>query len=208
MQESTRESSFFLLYGRDPRLPTDAALCTPLSKTYLDIDDYKSDLTLGLTEAWKMARGHVQKAQKHQKGCYDRHAKDPTCRVGDRVFVLMPAAKAGKAHKFARPFHGLYRVLEVTNCDARVVPVDKPQDSPVFVALSRIRHYPREKLGHGPRNGHPLQWMYLCLWKNRLQQSIPLGRRSQVPVTGLSVLDHEVQGRPESRAGTCNVLML
>ena len=79
-----------------------------------------------------------------EAGCYDHLAKDLTCPVSDRVFVLMPAAKAGKAHKFARPFHGPYWVLEVTNSDDGVVPVDKPQGSPIFVALSQIRHCPGE----------------------------------------------------------------
>jgi len=67
-----------------------------------------------------------------------------SCRVGDQVFVLIPAAKAGKAHKFARPFHGPSRVLEVTTNNAQVVPVGKPQDAPIFVALERIHHCPEE----------------------------------------------------------------
>ena len=40
--------------------------------------------------------------------------------------------------------HGPYRVLEITNSDASVVPVDKPQSAPIFVALSRLCHYPAE----------------------------------------------------------------
>ncbi len=141
LKESTKESPFFLLYGRDPRLPTETALCTPLQRSYLEIDDYKSELVVGLTEAWRMARDHVQKAQRHQKKFYNRHTKDPTYWIGDRVFVFMPAAKAGKAHKFARPYHGPYRVMD---SNARVVWVDRPQDTPIFVALDRLRHCPQE----------------------------------------------------------------
>ena len=141
---STQESPFYLLYDRDPKLPTDAAMCTPVNGMYVEIDDYKSEFTVGLTEAWKLAREHVLKAQRHQKKFHDRHSRMTSCRVGDRVFVLMPAAKAGKAHKFARPFHGPYRVLEVTTNNARAVPVGKPQDAPIFVALERIRHCPEE----------------------------------------------------------------
>ena len=144
LQESTRESPFLLLYGRDPRLPTDAALCAPINRRYVEIDDYKSELVAGLSEAWELARTHVQQAQRRQKKSYDRRSRDPLYQVGDRVFLYMPAAKTGTAHKLARPFHGPYRVLEVTHSDVRVVPVDRPQDTPIFVAMARVRHCPPE----------------------------------------------------------------
>ena len=43
---------------------------------------------------------------------YDRQLKLSKFSVGDRVFVYVPAAKACKAYKFARPFHGPYRIIE------------------------------------------------------------------------------------------------
>ncbi len=75
LQESTQESLFFLLYGRDPRLPMEAALSSPLQRSYVEIDDYKFEVVMGLTDAWKMARDNVEKAQRRQKKCYDRRAK-------------------------------------------------------------------------------------------------------------------------------------
>ena len=51
VQESTRESPFFLLYGRDPALPTSDTL----SRDMVDLDVYKLDLTTGLADAWKLA---------------------------------------------------------------------------------------------------------------------------------------------------------
>lgn len=143
-QESTKESPFFLLYGRDPQLPTEAALNQPKTRYQVDLDDYKLELTDSLTQAWELAQTQIKKAQKHQKLCYDRHAKKPTFCVGDRVFIYMPSAKKGKAYKFARPFHGPFRVVELTTNDAKVCPVNRPKADPIFVSLDRVRHCPKE----------------------------------------------------------------
>ena len=112
----------------------------------MDLDDYKTELVGSLSQAWKLARAQVKKAQQKQKKYYDLHAKETRLQQGDRVFVYMPSEKKkkGKAPKFARPFHGPYRVIELTANDAKVVPVNKPHSTPIFVALDRVRHCPDE----------------------------------------------------------------
>ena len=85
----------------------------------VDLDDYKTELC---TEAWELARFHMQKAQKRQKKNYDRYSKPAKFSVGDRVFVHMPKAKEGRAHKFAHPFFGPYRILNVTATNVQVRP--------------------------------------------------------------------------------------
>ena len=166
MQESTGESPFFLLYGRDARLPTEAALTSTRTCYQVDIDDYKTDLVAGLTEAWDLARQHVKKAQQKQKRYYDRQHKTPHFRVGDRVFVYMPSAKQGKAWKFSRPFHGPFRILELTATNASVQPVEKPQEQPTFVSLDKLRHCPKEVSDSESWFGHRKK-------KSRRTKSIP-----------------------------------
>jgi len=142
-QESTRESPFFLLYGRDPRLPTETALSAPVDRKELDLGEYGRNLVSNLTQAWENARETIKWSQKRQKAVYDRKSK-AVFKEGDRVFLFKPAAKSGKAHKFARPFHGPYRILEVTTNDAKIRPVDRPQTEPILVALDRLRRCPDE----------------------------------------------------------------
>ena len=144
MQESTQESPFYLLYGRDARLPTEAALATPRTCYQMDIDDFKTDLVCNLSDAWSLAQQNICKAQKKQKQQYDRKCKPSKYRVGDRVFVHMPGEVRGKAWKFSRPFHGPYRILELTASNASVRQVDRPQDTPIFVSLERLRMCPKE----------------------------------------------------------------
>ena len=138
-QGSTRESPFFMLYGRDPILPTPEALSKPVDRCYLDADDYRSRLVQNLSEAWERARKNVQKAQKLQKKYHDKRVRMPTFTEGGRVFVYMPAARSGKAYKLSRPFHGPYRITKMYENGADVRPVDKPKDKPIRVALNRLR---------------------------------------------------------------------
>ena len=60
MQESTRESPFFLLYGRDPRLPTEVALSPSPKDQNVDVDDFKAELVTGLSTAWEAAHRNVE----------------------------------------------------------------------------------------------------------------------------------------------------
>ena len=81
---STAESPFFLLYGRDPRLPV---LSPPVERVHMHFDDYKQ----AMSEAWAQAKEMIVKAQKKQKTQHDRTSKNADFQVGDRVFVFMPA---------------------------------------------------------------------------------------------------------------------
>lgn len=144
LQESTRESPFFLLYGRDPKLPTEAVLTPPIDRELVELDYYKSVMIVGMAEAWKLSQAHICQAEKRQKGQHDHHANNAKFSIGDRVFVYMPGEKRGKAHKFALPFHGPHRVLALYNNGADVQLVGKPGAGVIRVALNRVRQCPRE----------------------------------------------------------------
>lgn len=71
VQESTRESPFYLLYGRDPRLPTETVLSKPMSPSVVDAEDYRTELVTELSSSWALAREQIKLAQKAQKVQYD-----------------------------------------------------------------------------------------------------------------------------------------
>ena len=90
VQESTKESPFYLLYGRDPRLPTTLEMGA-INYEEVDIDNYKNEISIKLAEAWELAKRNNKTAQCNQKLQYDRNSKPPKFRVGDRVFVYVYA---------------------------------------------------------------------------------------------------------------------
>ena len=89
VQMSTQESPFYLLYGRDPRLPAAEVLAAPDDRRVVDVRDYKTELCHRFTEVWKLAQSEIQKAQKSQKKYYDQKATRPKVCIDDRVFVCM-----------------------------------------------------------------------------------------------------------------------
>ena len=93
-QESTKESPFFLLYGRDPQLPTEAALSADKDRLTLELKEYGIYVSEQLTEAWNVAKRQVAKAQLHQKRYH--YARPPKFTIGNRVFLFKPAEKRRK----------------------------------------------------------------------------------------------------------------
>ena len=138
-QQSTGESPFYLVYGRDPRIPTTTVISQKRSVYEVDLDDYKRELTLGLSQAWELAQNNIKRAQAQQKCQYDKKTAPVEVKVGDRVMIYMPTEVQGKKWKLARPFHGPYRVITATpnNVEARLV--DDPTAEPLFVSWDRVR---------------------------------------------------------------------
>lgn len=60
------------------------------------------------------------------------------------MFLFVPSIKQGKAHKFARPFRGPYRIMQLYENGADIRPVDHPQAETIRVSLNRLRVCPDE----------------------------------------------------------------
>ena len=63
-QQSTQELPFFLLYGCDPRLPTEDMLFPPSTRVHLNLQEYVVELAKQMAGAWESARSAITKPQK------------------------------------------------------------------------------------------------------------------------------------------------
>ena len=142
-QMSTRESPFYLLYGRDPRLPVPEVLSPEPTRITTDLHDYGVELHAKMSTAWKLAQECIGRAKRRQKEQYDKRSTIVPFRAGERVFLYKPE-KTGAARKLSRPFHGPYRVLGLDANTATLVRVDRPEEEPLRVAIDRLRRCPEE----------------------------------------------------------------
>ena len=82
IQESTRESPFFLLY--------DGSLLDEVEPAYfVNMEDYHMEFLVGLAKAKKVVLENVRQAQAKQKEFYDRQAGNLQYRLGERLMVYI-----------------------------------------------------------------------------------------------------------------------
>ena len=77
LQQSTGESPFYLLYGRDPHLPTNEVLKTLVDRRNIDLRDYKEEMTHRFSTAWQLAQAEISKAQGRQKNFTTKKLSSP-----------------------------------------------------------------------------------------------------------------------------------
>ena len=100
--ETTGESPFFLMFGRQPRLPVDIMMGLPVEDGKKDFHQYIANLRRRLQDAYKLAASEAEKAQLRQKRGYDQRLRGIALRPGDRVLVKILAFE-GK-HKLSNKF--------------------------------------------------------------------------------------------------------
>ena len=121
--ESTGYSPYFLMFGREPRLPIDVTF--GLRKDEIQPQsNYIKDLRNRLEQAYEIATKTSQEAKRKQKEGYDIRTRGGTIKKGDRVLVRIVAFD-GK-HKLADKWEEEpYIVLDQRNPDMPVYTVQK-----------------------------------------------------------------------------------
>ena len=109
--ESTKYPPFFMMFGRDVKLPIDVMFGRAPGQPQETVE-YTRGLRDSLEAAHNKARTHLQAAQKRQKDYYDRRVAGTSFRVGDRVLLSTTAVKRGLSPKLHHQWQGPYVVLD------------------------------------------------------------------------------------------------
>ena len=114
-QKSTGESPFFLVYGRDCRMPSDIAFQAARSP-YIDIwadETFVKSVAFRFTAARKLALDLIEQAQGQMKTRADELARPRDYQPQDLVLVYSPQVHSGDCRKLASFWLGPYLVSEV-----------------------------------------------------------------------------------------------
>jgi hypothetical protein len=110
---STKYSPYYLVFGRDMRLPIEDDWKPRLGKEKLEGDEYERHVKLlveRLREANKVAGQHSKSRHETAKLCYDRRTKLEEFRKGDFVYKQNPSYKQSQAKKFFYHYKGPFEI--------------------------------------------------------------------------------------------------
>ena len=111
--KTTGYSPFFLLFGRESRLPIDTILpIEPMKTTRKSYDTFVKNWKKSLKDAYQVASRNTQAAAVSNKQRYDKKVKEVLIEVGDKVLVrnLTPRGGTGKLRSWWE--QAIYEVME------------------------------------------------------------------------------------------------
>ena len=153
VQLNTSFTPYFLMFGREARLPIDLTFSQPAQST--STIEYAAQLHTSLNEAYQMVRERVRMKQNRQKEVYDKRIHGPSHSPGDLVWLHNAKVPRGTNKKFHKPWNGPYRALEkISDQNYRIENTHNSKKQVVhFDRLNRCnpdtRFFPR------PRQQHP-----------------------------------------------------
>ena len=113
ISEAIGDTPFFVLYGREVRLPIDVKLLPPVDDDVTtSVFEHRKRIVEKVELAQNLARENVQRAQQKMKDYYDRNSKQPVFEVGQRVWIYTPKTKKGLSRKLLHNWFGPYRIVE------------------------------------------------------------------------------------------------
>ena len=113
-ENSVGFSPFFLLYGREARLPLDVTLTSECDYAEHNLREHIHKLVSQLEVVRKISQRHAEQNQAKMKERFDERATEVPYQVGDSVWIYIPAVQQGLSRKLMKFWSGPYLLVEQT----------------------------------------------------------------------------------------------
>jgi hypothetical protein len=107
-------SPFFLLYGREARLPLEVTLMARTEYPEKTVREHIHHLVSQLEVFRAISKQHAELNQANVKDRYDDRASDVQFQVGDTIWLYIPATQPGLSKKLMKFWSGPYLLVEQT----------------------------------------------------------------------------------------------
>uniref|UniRef100_A0A914H3L2 RNA-directed DNA polymerase n=1 Tax=Globodera rostochiensis TaxID=31243 RepID=A0A914H3L2_GLORO len=142
--EVTKLSPHQLIFGKPANFPSEVEL--PVDPRYtVDVDTYIQQFRENIAELVELAGKNSETARGKMKQQYDKQAKVTAnkFKVGEKAMVIFPGSNRRSPHrKLMWKSFGPFRIVELSDSTAIVIPADKPGDTPQKVPLERLVKVP------------------------------------------------------------------
>ena len=145
VHNGTKETPFFLLYGREARLPIDSMLLPTAPHEDQSVEEYRAELVEGLKVAHEFGRDALLRSKQQTELSRGSGKRVPEFAVGDLVMVKNPALNAapGLTRKLTNAWVGPFTVLAKMGPTTYRVTGVTPQGR--AVSINRLKkHYDYE----------------------------------------------------------------
>jgi hypothetical protein len=147
VHETTRETPFFMVYGRDPQGPGEEAL-REWKGEKKNIRQYTKEIVERMERARDRVREEIRKRKETMKAYYDKDRVDSDYAPGDIVWLRNREKEIGQHHKMAKKWLGPFRIFKVHKDNSSVVEIrsmwNRTDERNVNVALLK-RGYVRDE---------------------------------------------------------------
>ena len=152
LHDTTQDTPFFLMFGRDAPSPADVANGVTLrTDGPVDLIEWRSRLVTTIRDAHAKATAAIQQRQLQQKDEYDQRHRPQHFNVGEQVMRYNPAVKKGLSAKLSSLWHGPYRIIE--RCGEQLYKLAQLDGKVLsdMTHVQRLKHYePRVGFNEDP----------------------------------------------------------
>jgi type II secretory pathway pseudopilin PulG len=137
--QSTQHSPYFILFGRECRLPVDVAL---LPSQNHNIEQHIKRITEAHEVTREVVQQNIKQAQQKYKTQHDKRTKKPNFHIDDRVLIDLRKTDTGLSRKLSPKYIGPYYIVkDFGNYTYKIRACDTYKPMKSLVHANRLKPY-------------------------------------------------------------------